>query len=129
MDFDERLVVFTADKQNWVQDPPDPLRRVRLESNTVKRADGTSIVHYPAGSGFPAHGHPGGEEILVLEGTFQDEHGDYPCQPFSVAGKQKGKDDPRHLWPDVYRIEAVYNDMIAKARDEDLQNSIRECYK
>lgn len=28
----------------------------------------------------------------------------YPCQPFSVAGKQKGKDDPRHLWPDVYRI-------------------------
>tara|TARA_B100000745_G_scaffold297153_1_gene243632 strand:+ start:2041 stop:3303 length:1263 start_codon:yes stop_codon:yes gene_type:complete len=28
----------------------------------------------------------------------------YPCQPFSIAGKQKGKDDPRHLWPDVYRI-------------------------
>ncbi len=28
----------------------------------------------------------------------------YPCQPFSVAGKQKGKDDPRHLWPDVCRI-------------------------
>ena len=23
----------------------------------------------------------------------------YPCQPFSVAGSQKGKDDPRHLWP------------------------------
>ena len=28
----------------------------------------------------------------------------YPCQPFSVAGKQKGEEDPRHLWPDTFRL-------------------------
>jgi len=39
----------------------------------------TSVVRYEPGSTFPAHDHPGGEEILVLDGVFSDEHGDWPA--------------------------------------------------
>jgi len=41
-------------------------------------------------------------------GPFRDRvdlvTGGYPCQPFSSAGKRKGKGDPRHLWPYIREI-------------------------
>jgi anti-sigma factor ChrR (cupin superfamily) len=51
-----------------------PLDRVGEE---VARA--TTVVRYAPGSHFSRHIHAGGEEFVVLEGVFQDEHGDYPA--------------------------------------------------
>lgn len=42
-------------------------------------ARATSLVRYAAGSSFSRHQHAAGEEFLVLEGVFSDEHGDYPA--------------------------------------------------
>ena len=42
-------------------------------------ARATTIVRYAPNSRFPAHIHGGGEEFLVLDGVFQDEHGDFPA--------------------------------------------------
>ncbi len=52
----------------------------RLEVMPLHEHEGrsTALVKWPAGEKFVAHQHWGGEEILVLSGTFIDEHGSYP---------------------------------------------------
>jgi anti-sigma factor ChrR (cupin superfamily) len=61
---------------------PSPLPGVDrhlLDRVGAEVARATSIVRYAPGSSFAAHVHGEGEEFLVLEGTFADEHGEYPA--------------------------------------------------
>lgn len=74
-----RAVAHTGTME-WTSSPSGTVWRKRVhlvgppESGQV-----TSLVRYEAESSFPAHDHPDGEEIFVLEGVFSDEHGDWPA--------------------------------------------------
>lgn len=72
-------VTLDAEALTWVPSPAAGVDRKMLYREGEEVARATSIVRYAPGSAFPEHQHSGGEEILVLEGTFQDEHGDYPA--------------------------------------------------
>ena len=76
-DFSQRASVH-ADT-DWVPSPMPGVDRRMLDRIGDEVARATSIVRYAPGSAFSAHTHTGGEEFLVLEGVFQDEHGDYPA--------------------------------------------------
>lgn len=77
MDFSKRLLIETVDAK-WQKSPAIGVWRKPLEREDKESGHTTSIVKYEPGCSFSSHPHPLGEEILVLEGVFSDEHGDYP---------------------------------------------------
>lgn len=77
-DFSQRAVVHAA-RVPWVASPMPGVERRMLDRIGDEVARATSIVRYAPGSHFSAHTHGGGEEFFVLDGVFQDEHGDYPA--------------------------------------------------
>ncbi|MBD2461899.1 cupin domain-containing protein [Oscillatoria sp. FACHB-1407] len=76
-DLNERAIAFSEDIP-WIDSPMPGVQRRMLERDGAEVARATSIVRYAPGSHFSPHTHGGGEEFLVLEGVFSDEHGDYP---------------------------------------------------
>ncbi len=61
----------------WTPSPMPGVDRRMLDRIGAEVARATTIVRYAADSTFSEHTHGGGEEFLVLDGTFSDEHGDY----------------------------------------------------
>lgn len=90
--------IVTPAQSTWLASPQPGVERIMLDRIGAEQARATSLVRYAPQSRFAAHTHPGGEEILVLSGTFSDEASDYPAgvylrnppgsrhQPFSTEG-------------------------------------------
>ena len=77
-DFSARVLVHSTELE-WQPSPMAGVERRMLDRIGDEVARATSIVRYAPGSHFSAHTHGGGGEFVVLDGVFQDEHGDYPA--------------------------------------------------
>jgi len=78
LDYTQRVVIKTND-MDWAASPSPAVFRKRLAREAAESGHATSVVKYEAGASFKTHQHPKGEEILVLDGVFSDEYGDYPA--------------------------------------------------
>ena len=76
-DFFQTAIVDRSEVE-WISSPESGVDRIMLDRIGDEVARATSIVRYAAGSSFGRHEHPMGEEFLVLDGVFSDDHGDYP---------------------------------------------------
>lgn len=78
-DLSARVVVDTTTME-WTASPSGTVWRKRVHRvGPAESGQVTSVVRYQPDASFPAHDHPEGEEILVLDGVFSDEHGDWPA--------------------------------------------------
>jgi anti-sigma factor ChrR (cupin superfamily) len=81
-DLSRRASADTA-RMPWTPSPSGSVWRKRVHLvGPPEAGQVTSVVRYDRDSRFPAHDHPDGEEILVLDGVFSDEHGDWPAGTF-----------------------------------------------
>ena len=75
-DLTQRAVVLPEDGK-WVPSPLAGVERYMLDRDGEEVARATSLVRYAPNSRFDEHVHGGGEEFLVLDGTFSDDSGDF----------------------------------------------------
>ncbi|MEP1448558.1 MAG: cupin domain-containing protein [Paraglaciecola sp.] len=91
-DFSQRVVVH-SESLEWIPSPMPGVDRKPLDRVGGEVARATSIVRYAPGSEFSPHVHTGGEEFIVLEGVFQDEHGDFPTGSY-IRNPPQSKHQP-----------------------------------
>ena len=77
MDLSQKIIINTRER-DWTDSPSSLVKRIPLERDGAESGRVTSVVEYKPGAKFQEHHHPRGEEILVLDGVFSDEHGEYP---------------------------------------------------
>jgi anti-sigma factor ChrR (cupin superfamily) len=86
--------LFDSNALDWTPSPMAGVERRMLDRRGEEVARASSLVRYATGSRFERHVHAGGEEILVLEGTFSDEHGDYAAGSYLHHPGEAAADAP-----------------------------------
>ena len=76
-------VMVDTNRMPWTPSPSGSVWRKRVHLvGAAESGQVTSVVRYDPHSTFHTHDHPDGEEILVLDGVFSDEHGNWPAGTF-----------------------------------------------
>ena len=78
-DFTTKFASLNFDPTKYVVSPAMGVNRFMIDRVGNEKARATTIVEYKPNSKFPQHTHIGGEEFLVLKGTFKDQYGVFPA--------------------------------------------------
>lgn len=122
----------------WEPSPMAGVSRKMLDRVGDEVARATSIVRYDPGSKFSSHVHAGGEEFLVLNGTFQDEHGDFPEGTYvrnpidteHTPSSEKGCEIFVKLWQfnkseaDILRVDTTSLELKTEASNDQVSSAI-----
>ena len=124
-DFTQRVLVHSQDLP-WQASPMPGVDRRMLDRIGDEVARATSIVRYAPGSTFSAHTHTGGEEFIVLDGVFQDEHGDYPTGTYvrnpPTTSHTPGAAEGCTIFVKLWQFDPDDRNQFRRTMDEDLQD-------
>lgn len=122
-DFNARVVVH-SDSLDWIASPMPGVDRRMLDRIGDEVARATTIVRYAPGSKFSEHTHTGGEEFIVLEGVFQDEHGDFPAGTYvrnpPTSAHTPGSDDGCTIFVKLWQFDMDDRTQFRKTMADEL---------
>lgn len=124
--FDERVLVH-SDEVEWKASPIPGVDRRMLDRIGDEVARTTTIVRYAPNSKFSAHTHTGGEEFIVIDGVFQDEHGDFPVGTYvrnpPTSSHTPGSDEGCTIFVKLWQFDPNDRTQITIDMDEQVKET------
>lgn len=124
--FDERVIVH-SDEVEWKASPMPGVDRRMLDRIGDEVARATTIVRYAPESKFSAHTHTGGEEFIVIDGVFQDEHGDFPVGTYvrnpPTSSHTPGSDEGCTIFVKLWQFDPEDRTQVTIDMNNELENT------
>ncbi len=119
-----RPAIVHSDQLEWQPSPMKGVKRRMLDRIGDEVARATTIVRYAPRSKFSAHIHTGGEEFIVLEGVFQDEHGDFPAGTYvrnpPTTSHTPGSDEGCMIFVKLWQFDLADRTQFSKNMEAEL---------